>query len=98
MTIAVALRPFDSSEIAVLHECRNTFAPGPPYRLKNHPVVKYDRPRFRDARGFDARSYLASLVRLGALLGPSIGIVFEVPRRIGHDHVVAEHHQRAELP
>jgi hypothetical protein len=27
MTIAVALRPFDSSGVAVLHECRNTLTP-----------------------------------------------------------------------
>ena len=63
MTIAIALGPFDSSGVAVLHECRNTFAPGPPHRLKNYPVVIYDRPRFRDAHGFDARLCLASLLR-----------------------------------
>jgi hypothetical protein len=39
-----------------------------------------------------------AVMRISAFLGPGIRIVFEVPWWIGHDHVVAEHRESAELP
>src|ERR1700740_254502 len=60
MAVAIPLRPDDTCGVAVLHECRNTFTPGPPHRLKNYLVVIYDCPPFRSAHGLGAHFCLAS--------------------------------------
>ena len=49
-------------------------------------------------QGLDVLKSHYAIVGISALLRPSIRMVFEIPGRIGRDHVVREHRERAELP